>query len=238
MSLAVEFDSNWPVVCATAAPGCARAPLGNSLRRAGRASSVTPLPRRRSAFTLIEALVAVSIVAVAGSVLLLAVESSLETTWDAVDKTIADGIAQQVLDEAMTKRFMADGSGPLDALSTFGPNATEKAGKGRERFNDVDDYRNFIAHPVQGIYGERLGVGDDEGGTRHPAFQIPASKLARWRQRIDVYYVDPNDHSIRLNNSTSYFRAVEVHIEYVEPGGAVRPLARRKRVYAYLPPPS
>jgi len=234
MSLAVEIESASPVVCATAVLGCA-VDCPKSTRAF---STFRPRHRRRFGFTLVEALVAVSIVAVAGSVLLLAVESSLQTTWDAVDKTIADGIAQQVLDEVMTKRYMAEGAGPLDALSTLGANTTEKAGKGRERYNDTDDYRNFTAMPVEGIYGERLGSGNEEGGTRHPAFQVPASKLANWRQRIEVYYVDPNNHSIRLSNTTSHYRAVEVHIDYVEPDGTVRPLASRKRIYAYLPPPT
>jgi prepilin-type N-terminal cleavage/methylation domain-containing protein len=205
------------------------------------ANSVSKRIRIRSSrhgFTLVEALMAISILAVAGSVLLLAVESSLQTTWDAVDKTIADGIAQQVLDEVMTKRYMAIDAGPTDAVSTLGPSNTEKAGTGRERYNDTDDFRNFSASPIKGIYGERLGTGNDEGGQRHPAFHVPASKLDGWRQRIEVYYVDPSNHSIRLTSSTSYYRAVEVHIEYVDADGSVRPLATRKRVYAYLPPPS
>lgn len=226
----VEFESTSPVERSTAALCCAAERPDSHAQT--RRSAV------RKAFTLVESLVAVSIVAVAGSVLLLAVESSLQTTWDAVDKTIAEGIAQQVLDEVLTKRYMSEGAGPADALSTLGPNNTEKAGNGRERYNDTDDYRGFSAQPVEGIFGERLGVGDDEGGSRHPSFQIPASQFANWRQRIDVYYVHPTDHSIRLTNSTSYYRAVEVTIEYVEPNGSVRPLARRKRVYAYLPPPS
>lgn len=215
-------------VRATGVDGCAPA----ALRRPRSAQR-----RLRAGFTLVEALVAISIVAIAGSVLLLAVESTLQTTWDAVDRTIADGIAQQVLDEVMTKRYMAEDGGPLDPISTLGANATERAGKGRERYNDSDDYRNFIAMPVQGIWGERLGTGNDEGGLRHPAFRVPESTFSNWRQRVDVYYVDPNNHSIRLTNSTSYYRAVEVTIEQVGDDGSVRPLAKRKRVYAYLPPP-
>mgnify|MGYP003343051482 CR=1 FL=1 len=58
-----------------------------------------PSLRHRLGFSLIEALIALSITSIAGAVLLLSVQSSLDTTIEAVDKTIADGIAQQTIDE-------------------------------------------------------------------------------------------------------------------------------------------
>lgn len=191
------------------------------------------LPRR--AFSLVEALVALTITTLAGSVVLLAIESCLTSTSDAVDRLIADGIATQILDEISTKRFMAPGDTPL---TISGPNATETAGAGRSLFNDVDDYKAFTAKPAKGIYGETLGAGNDSGGTRNVNFQIPSSQFTNWRQRVEVYFVSPTDHSVKLTGaSTSYFRAAEVTIEYVHSDGRVIPLANRRRVYAYLPPP-
>jgi hypothetical protein len=197
-------------------------PLSNTGRRA------------RRGFSLVEALVALTITTLAGSVLLLAIESCLTSTSDAVDRMIADGLATQLLDEISVRRFMSSGDTPL---SISGPNATESAGKGRERFNDMDDYKNFTAKPVQGIWGERLGTGNDNGDSRNPNFCIPASQFANWRQKVDIYFVSPTNHSQRLTSGSSYFRAVEVTIEYVKPNGGVIPLAKRRRVYAYLPPP-
>jgi hypothetical protein len=189
----------------------------------------------RNAFSLVEALVALTITTLAGSVMLLAIESCLTSTSDAVDRLIADGLATQLLDEISTKRFMTAGDTPL---SLSGPSTYETSGTGRERFNDLDDYKNFSALPAEGIYGETLGTGNDAGGARNSNFCIPATYFANWRQRVDVYFVSPTDHSVKLTgSSTSYYRAVEVIIEYVHADGRVIPLAKRRRVYAYLPPP-
>ncbi len=48
--------------------------------------------RRRRGFSLIEALIALSITALAGAVLLLSVESSLQTSTAAVEQTVAEGL--------------------------------------------------------------------------------------------------------------------------------------------------
>jgi hypothetical protein len=197
-------------------------------------------PRRtshaRTAFSLVEALVALTITTLAGSVMLLAIESCLSTTSDAVDRMIADGLATQLLDEISVRRFMAPGDSPF---SISGPNASESNGSGRERFNDMDDYKNFSARPAEGIWGEAIGTGNDSGGTRNSNFRVPTSYFANWRQRIDIYFVSDTNHSVRLAGSTtSNYRAVEVTIDYIHSDGRVIPLAKRRRVYAYLPPPS
>jgi hypothetical protein len=188
----------------------------------------------RGGFSLVEALVALTIMTMAGSVMLLAIESCLSTTTDAVDKLIADGMANQLLDEISLKRFMSPGDTPL---SISGPNSTETAGYGRERFNDIDDFKAFSVKPAEGIWGETLGTGNDSGGARNTNFCIPSTQFANWRQRVDVYFVSATDHSQKLTgSSTSYYRAVEVTIEYVAANGSVTPLAKRRRVYAYFPP--
>jgi hypothetical protein len=193
--------------------------------------------RRRPAggFSLLEALLALSITALAGAVLLLSVESSLESTLEAVDRTIADGIAQQVLDEILTKQFVEDGSDPL--LGSLGATAWELLGGGTSRFNDIDDYAGYVAQPIKGTWGETLGTGDDQGDLRLANFRVRADYFQNWRQRVEVYYVDPNDHTLRSNTATPY-RAIEVHVELIEADGAVVPLASRKRIVTYVPPPS
>lgn len=194
------------------------------------------MPNARCAFSLVEALVALTITTLAGSVVLLAVESCLTSTSDAVDRLIADGMATQLLDEISTKRFMAAGDSPL---IISGPGSHETGGPGRSLFNDLDDYKAFSAKPAKGIYGETLGTGNDIGGVRSSNFCIPTTQFTNWRQRVEIYFVSPTDHSVKLTGaSTSYFRAAEVTIEYVHPDGRVIPLANRRRVYAYLPPPS
>jgi hypothetical protein len=184
----------------------------------------------------VEALVALSITALAGAVLLLSVESSLDNTTAAVEQTIADGLAQQLLDEVMTKRYHDPTTTPLS--TDLGANSFERSGNGRERYNDTDDYHGYVAAPLVGIWGKKFGTGDDVGGNRPEAFRLRSGYLDHWRARVLVYYVDPTDPSIKLTSNPDYYRAVEVHIEYLEPDGTVRSLASRKRVIAYVPPHS
>jgi type II secretory pathway pseudopilin PulG len=191
--------------------------------------------RIRGAFTLIEALIALSITSLAGAVLLLSVQSSLDTTIDAVEQTIADGVAQQTLDEILTKRYVGAGDPPL--LATLGAATSELLGLGTSLFDDTDDYNGYVAQPLKGLYGEVLGTGDDNGNLRLANFRVRSDFFQNWRVRVDVYYVDPNDHTLTSNTPTN-FRAIEVHIERSRSGGGYVPLAARKRVIAYIPPPT
>jgi len=200
----------------------------------------TRLRCRRPGFSLVEALIALSIMAMAGAVLLLSVESSLENTADAVDRTIADGIAQQMLDQILTKKFVenAAGGGTLaDVLAGVGAALDELTGGGTELYDDVDDYNGYVAQPPKDIYGVLLGTGNDTGGQRPANFRAPASFLQNWRVRVQVYFVNPNDHRVVSSSATAY-RAVQVFVERLESDGTVIPLADRKRVISYIQPPA
>jgi type II secretory pathway pseudopilin PulG len=193
------------------------------------------VPPKRHAFTLIEALIALSITSLAGAVLLLSVQSSLDTTIEAVERTIADGVAEQTLDEVLTKRYVGQGESPL--LGTLGPLTNELLGLGTSLFDDTDDYNGYVAQPLKGLYGEVLGTGDDSGNLRLANFRVRSDFFQNWRVRVDVYYVDPNDHTIVSAAPTNY-RAINVHVDLIHPSGAAVPLANRKRVIAYIPPPA
>ena len=172
--------------------------------------------------------------ALAGAVLLLSVESSLSTTTDAVDRTIADGIAQQVLDQILTRRSADETGGGLP--SALGAAADELLGVGSELFDDVDDFAGYTMQPPEDRFGQPLGAGNDQGGSR-PVNSAPSGFLQNWRVRVLVYYVDPIDHRSTSATATAY-RAVEILVEKVNPDGRVIPLANRKRVITYIPPPA
>lgn len=204
-------------------------------RRHSSRSTLHSALRCRRGFTLIEAVIALSIVALSGSVLLLAAHSSLRTTDEALQRTIAEGLADQLLDEIVLKRYMEVGESPTD--SNLGTESNE-TGAGRSLFDDTDDYHQLAAFPAQGRYGEELGTGDDAGGVRHPNFQIRADFFDNYRQRVRLYYVDPANPSQPLTDGlTSSYRCVEVAIDYLDPDGTEKELAVRRRVYAYIPPP-
>src|SRR5437867_5149801 len=191
---------------------------------------IRSIERSRSAFTLVEALIALTITSLAGAVLLLSVQSSLDTTIESVERTIADGVAQQMLDEVLTKRYVGQGDSPL--LVTLGAATNELLGLGTSLFDDTDDYNGYVAQPLKGLFGEALGTGDDNGNLRLENFRVRSDYFRDWRVRVDVYYVDPNDHTVRSTAPTNY-RAIEVHVDLIRSGGAAMPLASRKRVIAY-----
>src|SRR5436190_342117 len=118
--------------------------------------------RTRTAFTLIEALAAIGIMALAGSVLLLAAQTSLDATDEAAKQAIAQGICEQVLDEIMSKRYMEAGSTYNQNTLSHGAGETT-----RLSFDDSDDFNGYSVQPIQGTYGQTLGTGDDAGGQRH-----------------------------------------------------------------------
>ena len=191
--------------------------------------------RPRAAFSLIEALIALSITSIAGAVLLLSVQSALDTTIEAVDKTIADGIAQQTMDEILTKRFVGAAENPLTA--TLGALSNELQNLGTSLFDDADDYAGYVAQPLKGFFGETLGTGDDSGGLRLQNFRVRSDYFQNWRVRVDVYYVNPDNHLQRSTSATN-FRMIDVNVELVRSNGTVLPLSNRRRVIAYVPPPS
>ncbi len=197
--------------------------------------------RRRTAklhtrgFTLIEAMVVITITALAAGLILLAVESTVQTADDASQRTIATGMAQQIIDEALGGRYAAAGAGPYQYPLVA--NSWELNGNGRERFDDTDDYNGFLAVGAEDIWGRPLGQGDDQGGLRHPNFRADGTLFSNWIQMIEVFYVSDNNLSNRLPaGQASNHRAVEVTILRQQPNGSLRELAKLRRVYAYIPP--
>ena len=119
----------------------------------------------RLAFTLIESLIALVILGMAAAVLLLATESSTHAARDATEKTIAIGLAEQLLDEVLGQPYHA--AGQSSTASSLGPSGSEAAGAGRERYNETGDYNGYSAKPVVDFWGVRVGDGDGAGGLRH-----------------------------------------------------------------------
>ncbi|MBN2477605.1 MAG: type II secretion system protein [Pirellulales bacterium] len=191
--------------------------------------------RLRPGFTLIEALVSISIAAIAGSVLLVGIGSSIQATDEALQQTIACGMAEQLMDEVVGLRYMEFQCSAHDTV--LQPGGAEAATGTRELFDDIDDYNGFRCSPPTDRWGIELGKDDGEGGIRHPSFQAPDGFFDRWRQEVDVYYVDAADPYTRLAaGQTSDYRTVEVRIMRDNPEGGSRALARLRRIVAYVPP--
>jgi type II secretory pathway pseudopilin PulG len=186
-------------------------------------------------FTLVEAVVAISITVIGGAALLLGINSSLQTTKEAMEQTIAMGIAQQLLDEVVGARYCPASTGdPYE--TTLGPTSYERSGPGRSLYEEIGAYNGIRSRPPTDLWGVALGTDDGEGGQRHPNFFCPPHFFDKWQQEVDIYYVDETDLTTRLpQGKVSDYRAVEVRIVLVDPDRGQRELAKVRQVIAYVP---
>lgn len=192
---------------------------------------------RRGGFTLVEVLLALTIIVMAGSALLLATHAAMNSATDSLDQTIAQGIARQFLDEAMGLAYAEPGSDPFSLH--LGPDAGEDAATGRFAvFDDTDDFAlDHAAAPVD-PWGQPLGTGDDQGSQRHPNFRLGLDYFHDWELTSTVVYVDEADPATALPaGSVSGMRAIEVSVYKRQQQGSARLLANIRRVYSYVPSP-
>jgi type II secretory pathway pseudopilin PulG len=192
--------------------------------------------RRPGGFTLVEALVSTSIIAIAGTSVLLGIAASIQATDDALTHSIALGMARQLIDEVSGQRYMEAGASPYD--TRLEPEADESAGPGRSLYDDIDDYNGFSAQPPTDPWGIGLAREDGRSAERHPGFQPAAGYFRHWRQRVDVHYVDEADLSAPLPAGVaSDYRAVHVRIYVDDPLRGPREMAHLTRVFVHVPPP-
>ncbi|MFI4876723.1 MAG: prepilin-type N-terminal cleavage/methylation domain-containing protein [Blastopirellula sp. JB062] len=191
----------------------------------------------RHGFSLIEALVCLTIITLTSAALLLSVESTLEATMDAQEMTIASGLADLMLDEALGQDWVdpAQSDPYPTSLSAAG---SEISAAGRTQFDDTDDYNDYSATPPEAIDGKTLGRSDGAGRDLPPSFRMSESFLRRWRCECEIYYVDPDDHTQELDDTDpSPYRAIEVVISHLD-GENWRTVLTRRRVFTYVPPAS
>ncbi len=164
---------------------------------------------RRTGFTLVEAIVSISLAALAGSVLLAGINASIKVTDDAMHETIAMGVAQQLMDE-IAARPRGDG--------------TTRSATCRKDFTDIDDYSGYSAAPVD-MWGHTLGqdhITDEGDGTLRAAnFQIASTFLNRCLVKVSLATADDG-----------YRYTVTVTV--VDTGQGNREMARLQRVVTYV----
>jgi len=186
----------------------------------------------RGGFTFIEAMTAVAITAMAGGAVLLGVNSSLLATKTALEQTIAQGLAQQLMDELAGMAYARNAASPYEY--PLAPTSAELAGPGRTQFTNLADYNGLTEAPPVDPYGIPLGTDDGQGSTRNPSLQN--TYLSNWQRTALVYYVDPTTQSTELApGQTSNFRAAEVHVWVQDKSGTLRQVYMLRRVFAYVP---
>ncbi len=191
-------------------------------------------PAARRGFTLVEAMAAMTIMAIAGSALLMGTASNLSATRNAVESVIAQGMALQLLDEVSGKRYCESGASPTDSF--LGPGSDETAAGARKIYDDIDDYNGVRTSPATDRFGITLGTDDGKGATRNTNFQVTAGYFNGWKQIVDVEYVSETDFTTPLSGSgTSNYRRIRVQITVDQADGTTRTLADISRVVSNVP---
>ncbi len=192
--------------------------------------------RFRCAFSLVEVLVSLTIIGLAGAALLLAAESTTQTGNDALSATIAHGIAEQILDDVMGQRYVAATDSPT--VLPFGIEAGESNNPVKiVLFDDTDDFHGLDQTPPLDPWGVALGQGDSAGGLRPEDFRVSASSFANWRTTVAITYVNETNPAVDLTGSaTSGMRAVTVTVKRTV-NGVTDTLTKIRRVFSYVPTP-
>ncbi|MBN2296431.1 MAG: type II secretion system protein [Pirellulales bacterium] len=187
----------------------------------------------RFGFTLVEAMIAIGITAVASAAILLGIQSSIQTTNHVVEKTVAQGLAHQLMDEITGCRYVEYGADPYQVVLT--PGSDELATGTRELFDDIDDFHNQDNRPTVDAWGVILGQDDGQGGIRNEYFTAPRGLLDRLRRTAEIHYVNQNDFSQNLSaGQTSDYRAVKVRVLYREDNGEYREIVKLRRIVVNL----
>lgn len=108
-------------------------------------------------FTLIEILLALAILVVAIPIIATLFPWGLRQSAESVDQTRAVFLAQELIEEAITRKWDENATPPgkTNSPSTIGVDAGEVAGD-RTTFDDLDDFDNFVDNPMHDATGSTL----------------------------------------------------------------------------------
>ena len=187
---------------------------------------------KRGGFTLIEALAAIALAAIAGSALLYGTTASIQNTDDTMRRTIAYGMAQQLMDEVVGCRYMELGGSPYD--TTLGPSASEAATGNRSTVRRHRRFQRLPLSAAQGFLWRCPGHGRRPGraaecqlpGQQHFPPELAAADRRVLRQRHEPYLG-----TARRSNQRLPGRRSAHHLQR----SPVRPHAVGDRFAAWLP---
>lgn len=185
--------------------------------------STAGLCLRRRAFTLFEVLVAMSVAAVTGAAALLAVASALSDAHTGLERSVASGLARQLMDE-IAAQYYADPELGDPQQTVLGPETGEVTGY-RTAFDDIDDYHGWQASPPE----RKDASGLDRLGS-------PAPAMESFSRSVVVQYVADADPDVVLaSGQTSFTRRVTVSVAY-SASGKTRTAAQLQRIFRHVPP--
>lgn len=192
-----------------------------------------PLQRRtrrrgaRAGFSMVEAMIAVTITTVAGGALLASLGGAVRSSTEAMQSAVARGLAEQLMEEIAASRF------PSDTNPT-------PVGAARTGFDDIDDFAGWSARPPVDRLGSTLGQdGRDSSGlpaTRPEGLQPDADFVSCFTREVLVERVEPDTGSgWNVVSQHTNFRRVMVRVSYTDARSQTRTLAELTRIFSYVP---
>jgi MSHA pilin protein MshD len=181
-----------------------------------------PGDRHARGVTLVETILAVALSTFAAGALLTALSSSVQVSTDCLHIAIANGLADQLMDEIASVKF---------------PPGISNSGAGRSGFDDIDDYDGYSISPPQARSGLVIGTeGTSTSGSlmyRPQSLQPDPHMLNRYRQQVLVEKIAESSGNqwVVVPQSTTY-RRVTVAISYTDAQGKTTPLAIQTRVFS------
>lgn len=183
-----------------------------------------------------EAVVAMMVVAIAGSVLMLGVEATLDSAVEQEEALMADGIARQMLDEIQGQNWVDPALRGSPYQTSLSASYDELSSWGRSRFDDTDDYNNYVSSPPVDILGKMLTSADDRGITLPDSFRPSSNKLTDWRCEVEVAYVSETDHATQLaDNDPTNYRVIICRVYRQNSDDTWRLVTQRDRIISYIP---
>ena len=118
--------------------------------------------KRRSGFTLMEALLAAVILTIAVSSIVMPFTAAAQQTLENTRQTLAANLAQEMMEEILAQPFNDE---DVDWKYVLGPDIGENT---RDLFDNMDDYNGYTEDvgAIQDYSGEVLGDATDAGLSR------------------------------------------------------------------------
>jgi type II secretory pathway pseudopilin PulG len=174
---------------------------------------------------MLESLAAVTIVSVSGTALLAAAMAAVQSSSQGTNVLVAQGIADQLMDEIAAARF-PDGVSPAPPRGTL-----------RAQFNDLDDFSGWSAQPPTDRQGTPLGTeGMTVGSTLSPRpdnARAALDFLKSLTESVTVERVQPDGAAgwYVVSQHTGY-RRVTVRVSSTDANSVATPLATNVRIFA------
>lgn len=172
----------------------------------------------RSGVTFVETVIAITLTTFVAGALLTSVTSTVQVGSDGYHSAIANGLADQLMDEIAAVKFPG-GQTPV-------------SGSGRTGFDDLDDYSGYNISPPQCRSGAVIGT-EAGADTRPIQFQPDPRIYSRYRQQVTVEKIaDTTGTSWNTVTTPTPLRRVTVTISYTDAAGVTTPLATQVRVFS------